>query len=97
MERMKGNESFPVSSSQVMFTNIKEPISYTQSFACSLEKNMKVLEHRLNLGNVLKCVGSTYKFHYVAAATAGGSNGRAVTIYRVSANVVRTHLSMLCV
>jgi len=64
-----------------MFINIKEPISYTQSFASSLEENMKVPERRLYLGDaVLKCVGSAYKFGYhVAAATVGSSNGRAAT------------------
>lgn len=43
---------------------------------------MKVLERRLNLGDdVLKCVGSTYRFGYdVAAVAAGSSNRRAVTI-----------------
>lgn len=43
---------------------------------------MKVLEHRLSHGDdVLKCVGSTYKFGYhVAAAGAESSKRRAVTM-----------------
>lgn len=41
---------------------------------------MKVLEHRLSLGDdVLKCIWSTYKFGYDAAA-AGSSDESAVTI-----------------
>lgn len=57
-----------------MSTIIKEPVSYIQSFACSLE-NMKAVERRLSLGgDVVMCVGTPEKFSYDAAAAAAGSS-----------------------
>lgn len=65
-----------------MFARIKEQFSFTQPFAPSLEKNIKVLECRLKPGDAaLKRVGSIYRFgYYVVAAAAGSPGGRAVTI-----------------